>query len=94
MKQEGNISKHKVVTFLSREEMEFLDKLKNDALFSTGHKLSYNDILKGLVDLAIDAHLSAEDVDTTEKLEQKMLEKIKETLEKLTEQKPSSEGAK
>jgi len=73
---------------LDRKEVEFLDKLKNDALFSTGHKLSYNDILKGLVDLAIDAHLSAENVDSVEKLEKKMLEKIKETLEKIKGQKP------
>jgi len=71
--------KHKVVTFLDREEVEFLDKLKNDALFSTGHKLSYNDILKGLVDLAIDTGLDAQDVDSVEKLEEKMLKKIKET---------------
>ncbi|MBM3250410.1 MAG: hypothetical protein FJZ09_06190 [Candidatus Omnitrophica bacterium] len=71
--------KHKVVTFLDREEVEFLDKLKNDALFSTGHKLSYNDILKGLVDLAKDAHLDGENIDSIEKLEEKMLKKIKET---------------
>jgi len=75
--------KHKVVTFLERKEVEFLDKLKNDALFSTGHKLSYNDILKGLVDLAIDAHLNAENVDSIEKLEEKMYEKIREMLEKI-----------
>lgn len=75
--------KHKVITMLDRKEVEFLDKLKNDALFSTGHKLTYNDILKGLVDLAIDTHLSAENVDSVEKLEEKMMQKIKETLEKI-----------
>jgi hypothetical protein len=74
---------HKVVTFLERKEVEFLDKLKNDALFSTGHKLSYNDILKGLVDLAIDSHLSADNVHSVEELEKKMYEKIKETLEEI-----------
>jgi enoyl reductase-like protein len=83
MKKELHEVKHKVITFLDRKEVEFLDKLKNDALFTTGHKLSYNDILKGLVDLAIDAHFSAENVDSIEKLEEKMLEKIKETLEKM-----------
>jgi hypothetical protein len=83
MEKKGNFPKHKVVTYLSRQEMEFLDKLGKDALFSTGHKLSYNDILKGLVDLAIDAHLNAENVDSVEKFEEKMYEKIKETLEKI-----------
>ena len=85
MENKAKFPKHRVVTFLSREEVEFLDKLGKDALFTTGHKLSYNDILKGLVDLAIDAHLSAENVDSTEKLEEKMLQKIKETLEKMKE---------
>ncbi|MBM3250041.1 MAG: hypothetical protein FJZ09_04255 [Candidatus Omnitrophica bacterium] len=74
--------KHKVITMLDREEVEFLDKLKNDALFSTGHKLSYNDILKGLVDLAIDTGLDGQDVDSVKKLEEKMYEKIREALEK------------
>ena len=87
MKKDHDALKHKVITMLDRKEVEFLDKLGKDALFSTGHKLSYNDILKGLVDLAIDAHLSAENVDSVEKLEEKMLEKIKETLGKIKEEK-------
>jgi len=74
---------HKVVTFLERKEVEFLDKLKNDALFSTGHKLTYNDILKGLVELAMDTHLDGQDVHSDKELEEKMLNKIKETLEKI-----------
>jgi hypothetical protein len=74
---------HKVVTFLERKEVEFLDKLKNDALFSTGHKLTYNDILKGLVELAMDTHLDGQDVHSDKELEEKMLKKIKETLEKI-----------
>jgi hypothetical protein len=35
------------------------------------------------VDLAIDAHLNAENVDSIEKLEEKMYEKIREMLEKI-----------
>jgi hypothetical protein len=77
MKNEPRELKHKVVTMLSRQEMEFLDKLGKDALFTTGHKLTYNDILKGLVDLAIDSHLDAQNVHSEKELEKKMLKKIK-----------------
>jgi inorganic pyrophosphatase len=51
-------------------------------------------IFKGLVDLAMNTRLGAQNVHSVEELEEKMLQKIKETLEKLKEQKPSSEGAK
>jgi hypothetical protein len=85
MKKGQEPLKHKVVTFLGREEMEFLDKLGKDALFSTGYKLSYNDILKGLVDLAMDSQMDAKNVHSEKELEEKMLQKIKETLEKIKE---------
>jgi hypothetical protein len=83
MKKEHENLKHKVITMLDRKEVEFLDKLGKDALFSTGHKLSYNDILKGLVELAIQAGLDAENVDSTEKLEEKMYQKMRESLARL-----------
>jgi hypothetical protein len=38
MEKQSNI-KHRVITMLDRDELEFLDKLGKDALFSTGHKL-------------------------------------------------------
>ena len=79
--------KHKIVTFLSRQEMEFLDKLGKDALFSTGHNLTYNDILKGLVDLAMDNQVDAQNVHLEKELEERMLQKIKETLGQLKEEK-------
>ena len=49
---------HRVITMLGRQEMDYLDKLGKDALFTTGHKLSYNDILRGLIDFAMEAGIS------------------------------------
>ena len=49
------ISTHRVITALGREEMDFLDKIGKDALFTTGHKLSYNEILRALIDFAMEA---------------------------------------
>ena len=81
MQNKPVISKHKVITMLDRKEVEFLDKLGKDSLFSTGHKLSYNDILKGLVELAMDTKLSGENVHSVEEMEKRMLEKIRQTLD-------------
>jgi len=75
-------SNHKVVALLNREETDFLDKLGKDSLFSTGHKLSYNDILKTMVDFAMDAGLKGEDIGSPEILKAKILEQIKELSDK------------
>ncbi len=40
----------RVVTFLNREEVDFLDKLGKDALFSTGTKLSRTKLIAWLID--------------------------------------------
>lgn len=66
--------KHRVITLLDRRELDFLDKLGKDALFSTGHKLSYNDILRGLIDFLIDINLSGEKVDSEKALKERILE--------------------
>lgn len=72
-----NVLTHRVITMLEREEVEFLDKLGKDALFSTGHKLSYNEILKGLIDVAKETGLSGEKVDSLETFKQRLLEQIR-----------------
>jgi len=84
---------HRVITMLDRREVEFLDKLGKDSLFSTGHKLSYNEILKGLVDTAIDAGLSGEGIDSEAGFKDKLLKQIK-GLMRQEEQAKTNEGAK
>ncbi len=68
---------HRVITMLDRKEMDFLDKLGKDALFSTGHKLSYNEILKGLIDFAMESGVSGENINSLAALKEKMLERIR-----------------
>ena len=67
------IAKHRVITMLDRHEVEFLDKLGKDALFTTGHKLSYNDILKGLLDFAITVGLNGENIRSLEDFRKRLL---------------------
>ena len=76
------ILSHRVITMLTREELDFLDKLGKDALFSTGHKLSYNEILKGLIDFAMEIGLKGENIDSLNTLKEKLIEKMKAELEK------------
>jgi len=68
----GKVMTHRVITMLDRPEMDFLDKLGKDALFTTGHKLSYNEILRTLIDFAMETGISGENIDSAEKLKQKL----------------------
>ena len=74
---EQQFNKHRVITMLDRDEVEFLDKIGKDSLFSTGHKLSYSQILKGLIDLAMSLGLTGENTGSVDKLENRMLELIR-----------------
>ena len=74
---------HRVITMLDREELEFLDKMGKDALFSTGHKLSYNEILKGLIDFAMEMGVSGERMKSLESLKEQMMEKLRVEVAKL-----------
>ncbi|MDP2924491.1 MAG: hypothetical protein Q8O30_12375 [Candidatus Omnitrophota bacterium] len=69
--------KHRVITSLDRKELDFLDKLGKDALFSTGHKLSYNDILRSLIDFVMEIGLSADKVDSEKAFKEKILRQVK-----------------
>jgi len=68
--------KHRVIAMLDRQELDFLDKLGKDALFSTGHKLSYNEILRGLVDFIRDIGISGDKVTSGEGLKEKILQRL------------------
>lgn len=68
--------KHRVITLLDRKELDFLDKLGKDALFSTGHKLSYNEILRALIDFMIEIGLSGEKVGSEKAFRTKIMEQV------------------
>lgn len=50
----------RVVTFLNRQEVDFLDKVGKDALFSTGFKLSRAKLIAWLVDFMKELRLNGE----------------------------------
>ena len=72
----GQIVTHRVITMLGRQEMDYLDKLGKDALFTTGHKLSYNDILRGLIDFAMEAGVSGEKIDSAKSFKERLTRQL------------------
>lgn len=44
---------HRVVTFLDRKELDFLDDVSKDILFSTGIKIPRSTLLRKLIDIYI-----------------------------------------
>ncbi|UCC95978.1 MAG: PilZ domain-containing protein [Candidatus Omnitrophota bacterium] len=69
--------KRRVVAFLNRHEMEFLDKLSMDSLFSTGYKLSRIDVIAALVDVAMALGISAKGVKSRGSLVWRILHSIR-----------------
>ena len=76
-----SVNTHRVITILERNEVEFLDKLGKDSLFSTGHKLSYNEILKGLIDVAMQSGVSADKVSSLDEFKHKVLNQIRQIMQ-------------
>jgi len=64
-KPQGPSAKEKVriVTYLPREHVDFLDKIGKDALFSNGLKLSRSETLKQLVELLKKLNVQVSDLD-------------------------------
>jgi len=70
MERERN---QRVVTFLNREEVDFLDKLGKDALFSSGIKLSRAKLIEWLVDFTKRLDINGKDIKSEDDLENKIM---------------------
>jgi len=70
----SNTRAHRVIASLNREQVDFLDKIGKDALFSSGVKLSRTDILAAMVNVLKRLHLTGEGVRTPEQFEQRIVD--------------------
>lgn len=78
VKAEAVKPKVRVVTFLSREQLDFLDKVGKDALFLRGMKLSRAQILSQLVDLMMELGVDMKKINLKkETLEQGIMDTIR-----------------
>ena len=66
----------RVIAFLNRQQVDFIDKIGKDALFSKGTKLSRSKIISMLVDLMIELGIDGEGISSLEELKQRIKEKI------------------
>ena len=69
----NSINTGRVVALLTREEIDFIDRLSKDALFSTGHKLSRTDVIRALIDVVKLNDINAKGVHSKAELEKKLL---------------------
>jgi hypothetical protein len=76
MSEEEKEIKHWTIILLDRPRLDFLDQIGKDAIFSTGHRLSYNVILRALVDAAMDLGLSGEGVGSFEAFKKVVRDKL------------------
>ncbi len=70
----SNARAHRVIASLNREQIDFLDKVGKDALFSAGVKLSRTHILAAMVNVLKRYALDGEGIRTAEQFEQRIIE--------------------
>jgi len=74
-KEEGK-QVHRVVTFLDRQQVDYLDKLGKDALFSTGVKFPRTRVISALIDLLRKVGLSGEGLRSEQDLEERLVKRL------------------
>ncbi|MBI4341380.1 MAG: hypothetical protein HY598_03765 [Candidatus Omnitrophica bacterium] len=67
---------HRVIASLNRQQVDFLDKIGKDAQFSSGIKLSRNQILAAMVNALKRLNLTGKGVATAEQFEQRIVDAI------------------
>ncbi len=68
----------RVVTFLNRDEVDFLDKLGKDALFSTGLKVSRAKLISWMIDFAKKLNLNGENIKSEGDFENRIVNLLKQ----------------
>ena len=75
----------RVVATLNREQIDFIDMIAKDALYSTGHKLTRSEIVEVMVRVARSLITSNTTINTADELEKRILMVAKDQLHKLAE---------
>ena len=76
-----NSKTQRVITFLDRQEIDFLDKLGKDALFSNGTKIPRTKIIEVLIDILSKADIDVKGIKTEEELKERILGAMKEVVD-------------
>ena len=76
MKDHKSDSKARLVAMISRDEMDFIDKIGKDALFSTGKKLSRTDVISAIIDVMHEFPMTGRGIHTKDELHARILNAI------------------
>ncbi len=66
----------RVVTFLNRREVDYLDKMGKDALFSSGIKISRAKIIAWLVDFMEQLNISGKGIKSERDFKNRLIESV------------------
>jgi hypothetical protein len=75
---------HRVIARLNREQLDFLDKIGKDALFSSGVKLSRTKILSAMVDVFRRLEIDGHGISSDRELERRIIQAIRRLAERQT----------
>jgi len=77
MKTKPHEMKLRIIALLNQSEVEFIEKLAMDSLFSTGSKLTRVEILSALVESAMKLGIRAEGIKTRDELVERILDGLR-----------------
>ena len=69
---------HRVVAIMNRAEIDYLDRIGKDALFTTGVKLSRIKILRAMVEAMKDLVVDGRNIKNEQDLKDEILKKVSE----------------
>lgn len=73
MKNGKHRIRRRIVALLTREEIEFIEKIGMDSLFSTGRRLSRVDVVSALIDAAMKLEISTGGIKSKKELTERIL---------------------
>lgn len=76
MKTQNENQLSRVITFLTREELDFIDKISKDSLYTTGKKLSRSKIMEAMVCACMKTRITGENVRSKKELEDRLFNAI------------------
>ena len=80
---------HRVIASLNRDQVDMLDKIGKDALFSSGVKLSRTQILSALVNILKELNVTGEGIRTSQEFETRLMRLVSEVHKRMGSMKPT-----
>jgi hypothetical protein len=74
----NNENLKRVIAIMSRDEIDYLDKIGKDSLFTTGRKLSRIKVLRAMVDAIKDLAVDGVNIKNQKELKDEILKKVSE----------------